>query len=705
MAFTSQRFLNPARTEVSDANGWAATFTDGCRTVTIRGQPRSLVEQSAGITDQFARSMTNGWGNSPYGGKWFSIGGSPGNYATNGSAGTMKVAATGVAYRMLITNPHTDINAKVRLRSSGNSTGQGLQQGLLFSYLDSQNYYMAHMSAVPGNVTDNFGRAVTNGWGKSTSGQLWVTSGGAAADYIVGDSVGKHKLTAVNSSLRSLLNASRDFDCKVKIATDALAQGSSILTGILGRYQDANNYYNFRVRFSSAPASRPIFMAIQKQVGGTATTLGSEVAAHINHTANTFIWVRAMAGGSALKMKLWAYGTSEPTTWQLQITDTSFTAAGQAGVRSLLAAGNTNALPVTVAYDSLTLKLLNTSSGNVQVTLQKRVSGVTSTLGSSIRSLPYNSSDAFWLRVSMLSGSIKVRLWKDGTTEPTTWSLQKTDNTLPAGLVGLRSYCAADTPTLPVTFSFNNYEVSGTWPTPPTVTHSVWVRLLAQPFSGIVDETWLAACLVDNTPDILALSAQYITWAPPVTDPESGRQIAGDAQYSYLLPDGTRHEGADFNDYLGQDWQYTFSTDPADADYFKSLDCAGMVRMVYGYRAGYPLALSGGTTALPRSSFNLAYNAPGVILASDPLAPPTITAHNLKPGDMVYFCAPTSNPGEAESQVDHVGIYLGLDTTGKHRFISSRRAINGPTFADVGGPSTLNGAGQYPETFRLIRRL
>jgi cell wall-associated NlpC family hydrolase len=75
---------------------------------------------------------------------------------------------------------------------------------------------------------------------------------------------------------------------------------------------------------------------------------------------------------------------------------------------------------------------------------------------------------------------------------------------------------------------------------------------------------------------------------------------------------------------------------------------------------------------------------------------------HLAPGDLVFFHAKT----EAHyPQIDHIGMYLGQDTAGNYRFISSRQKADGPTMGDFGGNSLLNGKGLYAQAFRAARRL
>jgi cell wall-associated NlpC family hydrolase len=73
----------------------------------------------------------------------------------------------------------------------------------------------------------------------------------------------------------------------------------------------------------------------------------------------------------------------------------------------------------------------------------------------------------------------------------------------------------------------------------------------------------------------------------------------------------------------------------------------------------------------------------------------------LAPGDLLFFKWDPENP----HPIDHVGMYLGLDTAGHARFISSRQTINGPTMGDTGGASLLDGNGLWARSFRGARRL
>jgi cell wall-associated NlpC family hydrolase len=134
------------------------------------------------------------------------------------------------------------------------------------------------------------------------------------------------------------------------------------------------------------------------------------------------------------------------------------------------------------------------------------------------------------------------------------------------------------------------------------------------------------------------------------------------------------------------------------------------MRMVWGYRhqlpdSGYPgtIPLSRRpqfNTTLPRRAVELYEGGTGIILIEDVGTKPT-DLDILDTGDLLFFDA-ESDDGP---RLDHVGMYLGTDTSGARRFISSRKTANGPTLADAGGRSILNGTGTYARRFRAARRL
>ncbi|SCL27728.1 Cell wall-associated hydrolase, NlpC family [Micromonospora rhizosphaerae] len=236
----------------------------------------------------------------------------------------------------------------------------------------------------------------------------------------------------------------------------------------------------------------------------------------------------------------------------------------------------------------------------------------------------------------------------------------------------------------------------------------MWVRLAPQAWhAGAEQETWfidwLAAARKDRSPDVLAIAFEYVDGAPVKKD-NQGQQYSGDA--SFGPPDPADPEGraerSDFYDYLGMGWTFLDgkigAPDPARA---LALDCSGFLRMVYGHRLGYPLR---GTNTpgegLPRRAYAMAEFGPGVQLMPN-TGQRARGIDRLLPGDLVFFNAQPIPTG----QIDHSGIYLGLDDGGHHRFISSRSQTDGPTMGDLSGEPLLDGVGYWPDRFRTARRI
>ncbi|MEU3573579.1 NlpC/P60 family protein [Kitasatospora sp. NPDC036755] len=254
--------------------------------------------------------------------------------------------------------------------------------------------------------------------------------------------------------------------------------------------------------------------------------------------------------------------------------------------------------------------------------------------------------------------------------------------------------------------------------TTATVVTDNWVRLMPQPWKPGAEQegwfrTWFQQSLGSTADDVLAVATQYMTGAPAEKDAK-GVRFKGDASFGPLNPNGSagndlRLEQTDFLDYLGV--PYTFAdkvTKQPDKTRYGGFDCSGFVRMVYGYRSGYPLLSKDvAGPGLPRTANGFARVGPGVPvipLATAPGSETTLRPASLdplQPGDLVFF----EIDARTGARLDHVGIYLGLDTDGHPRYISSREEADGPTFGDKGGTSRLDDNGMYAKGLRNAKRL
>jgi cell wall-associated NlpC family hydrolase len=241
------------------------------------------------------------------------------------------------------------------------------------------------------------------------------------------------------------------------------------------------------------------------------------------------------------------------------------------------------------------------------------------------------------------------------------------------------------------------------------ITTTAWIRLAPEAWHAGSEAAawfrpWLTTALADTTPDVLAVATEYLHGTPEKRDGK-GVRYAGDASFgpaSETDPDG-RAENSDFYDYLGVPWQFpdTGPTRPKPGRY-GDVDCSGYLRLVYGYRLGYPLRNSNTAgPGLPRRAFAISQFGPGVeVIPNQGVPPPDL--HPLQPGDLVFF---HSDPGTGPSRTDHSGIFMGVDSAGHYRFISSRSKADGPTFGDTGGAALLDGGGYWSQRLRNARRI
>lgn len=357
------------------------------------------------------------------------------------------------------------------------------------------------------------------------------------------------------------------------------------------------------------------------------------------------------------------------------------------------------------------------TTGAVELRVEKEVADKVDLLaGSSALTLAtgVGAGTDWTIRVRREGTRIQVKAWRTASAEPAAWNVDLSDDTFGRkGRVGLRALANDGCTNLPVKLSVKRFQVDqSTWATPPSVTHGDWVRVLPEPFDG----TWtpdlektIRAWAGSTAPDVLAYAAMFLADGPAVTSgsgPAKDKQVLGEAGYGYLDPHGFRYEGADFHEYMGTGWTFPDGTYTGPSSkQVGNLDCSGFTRMVYGYHMGVPMAAGQDTsrTRLPRKSRDMVDYAPGTrIDRTDGTNPPA--AALLQPGDLVLFNADSGDDNPTVT-IDHVGIYLGLDAAGQRRFVSSRKTNNGPTMADLGGASLLDGTGTYAKKLHTVHRV
>ncbi|WP_043683817.1 NlpC/P60 family protein [Streptomyces xylophagus] len=246
------------------------------------------------------------------------------------------------------------------------------------------------------------------------------------------------------------------------------------------------------------------------------------------------------------------------------------------------------------------------------------------------------------------------------------------------------------------------------------VTTDAWVRVLPHTWQQGMEKSawfksWFGKTLGDTSADVFAVAFQYSSAGAPAKHNADDVRYAGTAHFgprnskvANPLDFAYYDEQSDFYDYLGVPWDFDGTRVQPEQARYGCVDCSGFQRLVWGYRMGFPMHNTNTKgTGLPRRAYAIAAYGPGQVVIPHTGTKQATDLSILQPGDLVFFAIIKDRP----DFIDHVGIYMGLDDQGRHRFYSSRSAANGPTMGDLSGHALLDGTDFYARGFRSARRL
>ena len=195
---------------------------------------------------------------------------------------------------------------------------------------------------------DGFGRSVSNAWGTADVGGAWTVTGGAAA-FSVADGKGQVVLAPSytrESRLTGVTGTRAVVDVQIASSVDSVGGTTSVT--VIGR-QVGSNLYSGRLRFEPNGVLRLYLLRNEVVLGGGSYVLPS------TYTAGQAVNVRVSVVGTAptqLAMKAWV-GSSEPSSWQIQASDSTaeLQGAGWVGIRHAVSSAST--VPsTTLTYDN-----------------------------------------------------------------------------------------------------------------------------------------------------------------------------------------------------------------------------------------------------------------------------------------------------------------------------------------------------------------
>lgn len=192
-------------------------------------------------------------------------------------------------------------------------------------------------------IIDNFDRTVTNGLGGN-----WILNSNNTQYSVDGTKALIKCSTADFAYKASIPGTYLNMEAKVDVSVPSIPTGASgWLTGsILARYQDAANHYQARLEFTETSS---LGISIYKIIGGVATLL--QAATVGTYTAGTSYTLKFRVNINKLMAKAWQTTVTEPTSWNIELTDSSISASGIFGIEGKKAAGNTDVNPV-VNFDN-----------------------------------------------------------------------------------------------------------------------------------------------------------------------------------------------------------------------------------------------------------------------------------------------------------------------------------------------------------------
>ncbi len=206
-------------------------------------------------------------------------------------------------------------------------------------------------------AADSFGRRVTDGWSYAERGGSWAPFG-PRGDFSVDGSAGRIVSPAGGEGREALLPAvtPRDVDITTRVSTDRTPTGWGQLAALITR--SVADHTEYRGRLRVAPDGQ-VHLAAVKVVGSAREVeVTPEVAVPgLRRAVGAFVRVRAQVVGSnptTIRLRAWADGQLEPTSWHVSATDreAALQGSGAVGLRAALSSSATNA-PIATRFDDL----------------------------------------------------------------------------------------------------------------------------------------------------------------------------------------------------------------------------------------------------------------------------------------------------------------------------------------------------------------
>jgi hypothetical protein len=197
---------------------------------------------------------------------------------------------------------------------------------------------------------DGFARTVTGSWGSAEVGGAWARSG-PASDYSVSGGAGRMRVPTAGASRSATLTAVSvlDVDASAALALDKVPTGSGSIVSLVARKVGSTEYrLRAYLRASSA-------LQVLRVVNGAETVVGSvPIVVPGGMAPGMVVHLRFSLVGSALSGKVWFGGATEPSTWMVDVADSTTALQRPGGVGAhVYVSGSASNAPVTLSADDV----------------------------------------------------------------------------------------------------------------------------------------------------------------------------------------------------------------------------------------------------------------------------------------------------------------------------------------------------------------
>jgi hypothetical protein len=199
---------------------------------------------------------------------------------------------------------------------------------------------------------------VTNGWGTAPTGGAWTVAGSSTL-YGVNSGVGLIQLPAGNGGTTRLASvSSAATDLRLNVSIDKLPSTGSVYLSISGRRIVTSGGYQSKVIISSTGKVTIAIVRVNASGGSEVVVQPPVTVAGLTYAAGAKLAIRLRVTGSnptLIETRTWLNGTTEPTTWQRSVSDSTagHQTAGGLAITGYLSGGVANA-PVYLSVDDLT---------------------------------------------------------------------------------------------------------------------------------------------------------------------------------------------------------------------------------------------------------------------------------------------------------------------------------------------------------------